>query len=246
MTLGEKIKKYRTRSKLSQLDLELEINTSPGRISKIENGKINPDKETIIAISKALELKTPEIASLFGIELLNVKSLFNELNKILLSNEVKEIIDISVNDLIFKMGYIASAIFLLEDEKIYMRGLTISELSKKALDCLDQPLDKLYIPFEENPENLTVKSINDNIPYTTDYTHEYITPLVSKVIADKIQNVAGDKSNIIFPLAINNTKIGAIVYVKKIYSSFSKEKELLEIVSNLIAIALYKAAARNK
>jgi len=42
--LGEKIKTYRNRAGISQLDLEMEIGASPGSISRIENGVINSKK----------------------------------------------------------------------------------------------------------------------------------------------------------------------------------------------------------
>src|SRR5258708_7515644 len=79
MTLGQKIKQFRIQKGLSQFELELEISTSYGRISKIESGKINPDKETIVAISNVLRLETSEIASLFGIELVSIDKLLNDL-----------------------------------------------------------------------------------------------------------------------------------------------------------------------
>ncbi|MDQ6985419.1 MAG: helix-turn-helix transcriptional regulator [Candidatus Dojkabacteria bacterium] len=56
MTLGEKIKNFRKRAGLSQLDLEMRIDGSPGMISRIENGKVNPTKETISSISKIAKL----------------------------------------------------------------------------------------------------------------------------------------------------------------------------------------------
>lgn len=54
---------------MSQLALEVAINLSPGTISRIENGIINPNKETILKIAKALNLNGVETASLFGIQI---------------------------------------------------------------------------------------------------------------------------------------------------------------------------------
>ncbi len=148
MTLGEKIREYREEKGMSQFDLELEIETSNGRISKIENGVINPDKETIVAIAKALELETPQIASLFGIEMPDLNTLINHLTDIILLKKSDQVVDRVVNDLIFRMGYIASALFLVQDDKIYMHGLTYTNISAKALAFLPKPLDELYIPLK--------------------------------------------------------------------------------------------------
>lgn len=54
---------------MSQLDLEMTINSSPGSISRIENGKINPTKETLHKIADALCLNCFERAELLGINI---------------------------------------------------------------------------------------------------------------------------------------------------------------------------------
>lgn len=66
-SIGEKIRSFRVKSRLSQLDLELMTGASPGSISRIETGKVNPTKETIFSISNALKLGPQDIAYLFGI-----------------------------------------------------------------------------------------------------------------------------------------------------------------------------------
>lgn len=66
-TIGQKVKYFRLKNGLSQFDLELEINASPGVICRLEGGKVNPTKETLFAISKALNLSDSETAYLFGI-----------------------------------------------------------------------------------------------------------------------------------------------------------------------------------
>lgn len=67
--IGIRIRQFRKRAKISQLELELRIDAAFGSISRIENGITNPTKETLFAIAEALELSTYETAFLFGIEL---------------------------------------------------------------------------------------------------------------------------------------------------------------------------------
>ena len=43
-TLGNKIRAFRERAGLSQMQLELEIEMSPGSLSRIENNQVNPTK----------------------------------------------------------------------------------------------------------------------------------------------------------------------------------------------------------
>ncbi len=61
-----RLKYFRIRSGLSQMDLELEINAAFGSISRFESGKVNPTKETILKISKVLKLSDRELDYLIG------------------------------------------------------------------------------------------------------------------------------------------------------------------------------------
>jgi len=65
--IGEKIRAYRIKKNMRQLDLEVAINTSCGTLSRIENGLTNPTKETILNIASVLKLNKTETADLFGI-----------------------------------------------------------------------------------------------------------------------------------------------------------------------------------
>lgn len=65
--VGKRLNYLRKRANFSQLDLETAIDASSGSISRIENGKVNPTKETLHAISKCLELTTTEHAYLLGL-----------------------------------------------------------------------------------------------------------------------------------------------------------------------------------
>lgn len=68
-TLGERIKYFRQRANLTQIELELMIDVSFGSISRIENNITNPNKETLLLIANAINLNSIETASLFGIEI---------------------------------------------------------------------------------------------------------------------------------------------------------------------------------
>jgi len=64
-----KIREYRIRAHISQLQLELAINASTGSISRIENGQINPTKETLLKIADVLYLNFLEKADLLGLQI---------------------------------------------------------------------------------------------------------------------------------------------------------------------------------
>lgn len=69
LTIGEKLKFYRTRIHNSQLDLEVAAGLSVGTVSRIENGHIEPKLETVMKIAEALALTNKETAFLLGINL---------------------------------------------------------------------------------------------------------------------------------------------------------------------------------
>ena len=49
-TIGMEIRSFRKRAGISQMELEIAIGASGGMISRIENGTVNPTKETLLKI----------------------------------------------------------------------------------------------------------------------------------------------------------------------------------------------------
>lgn len=66
MTIGERIKKYREKKKISKSELARMINVSPSYITMLENGrKSNPSEDVIFKISIALGVTRQEL--LYGV-----------------------------------------------------------------------------------------------------------------------------------------------------------------------------------
>jgi transcriptional regulator with XRE-family HTH domain len=66
-SIGAKVKYFRARGGLSQLELELAIGAAQGSISRIESDKVNPTKETLEKISQVLHLSSYELDYLWGL-----------------------------------------------------------------------------------------------------------------------------------------------------------------------------------
>lgn len=64
--IGQRIKYFRTRSKNSQMDLELDTGCAFGSISRLEAGKVNPTRETVYNICNVLKLTDREVDYLTG------------------------------------------------------------------------------------------------------------------------------------------------------------------------------------
>jgi DNA-binding XRE family transcriptional regulator len=80
--LGQKIKKYRTRAGMSQMELELAIGASAGSVSRIEGGRVNPSKETMLKFIEILDLNIYEVVDLLGIENYDVNGLLESAKKL--------------------------------------------------------------------------------------------------------------------------------------------------------------------
>ncbi len=65
------IKQFRKSRKVSQLELESLAQLCFGTVSRIENGKVNPTKETLLKIVQGLKLNNDEALQLFGIKFSN-------------------------------------------------------------------------------------------------------------------------------------------------------------------------------
>lgn len=61
------LKKYRQERCISQLELEILAELNHGTISRIENEKTNPSKETLLKIASVLQLEIEEIKTFLGI-----------------------------------------------------------------------------------------------------------------------------------------------------------------------------------
>jgi transcriptional regulator with XRE-family HTH domain len=72
--IGQRVRAFRELKGLTQQQLELELDASFGHISKIESGKVNPTKETLLNISRIMWLSQREEMLLLGINWLPVNS----------------------------------------------------------------------------------------------------------------------------------------------------------------------------
>ena len=176
-SLGRKVRCFRKKAGMSQMDLEVELRASAGMISRIESGKVNPNKETLINIAYALKLTTSEIAALFGIDLSRLNDLEPTLLEIFSTLELNEVLNKVANDLILKMGYIAAALFLVRGDEVKVGIITASHISTKVFQIVTVPMESLSMSLTRDTENLIVRAINENKSFLTDYSYKYLMRL---------------------------------------------------------------------
>lgn len=124
--LGERIRFFRKRSGLSQLELEMQSDSASGSISRMETSVINPTKESLKKIAEVLKLNAREISYLIGVtaEPATEKEI----------NDVKN----EVADYFSKPGVLA---YVLDDR---WRLIVGSDSMKRLLKLSNQDLQKIY------------------------------------------------------------------------------------------------------
>lgn len=95
------LRKFREQRNISQFQLELIADIAHGTISRIEKGLTNPTKETLLKISKVLELTTEEYLILVGIE---SRRSYPFENLRILDKKIKDIMKIEDN-VQYSLGY---------------------------------------------------------------------------------------------------------------------------------------------
>ena len=243
--LGQKIKKFRKRAGMSQLELEAAIGASPGSISRMESGKVNPSKETLNEISNALNISSEEAASLHGIEVFSISKYAQIINAALLKSDlegrIRELINFTSR---LKENYEGGALFIQEENNPnVVRCVEVSMDAtgvKKVLEILPLPIGLLTVDSSKFPNNLVIKSIKEKHILQSfslwDYGLGFVNSNIMKLIEKFLPRAV---SLAIIPFKIKENLYGAILFSKKIKEKFSEsEIEELKLITEQISIML--------
>ena len=238
--LGQKIRMYRERAGLSQMELELEIGASPGSLSRIENGQTNPSKETIYKVSEALELSAREIKSLFEIDNSDIREFSEATYKVSSSLDLQEVLQNSVDNLSKELGLLGAGIYLVKGNEIVAQTQTRTWWTEKMESILGRPYNSFRSKFS-NTENLIVSCIVENREIETSKVYGLTKNVVADYKAKLIQAFMHIGSGIVMPICIEGIVIGAIYFGKDNESGFENEKEILRSFTLHIAAAINNA-----
>lgn len=239
LSLGQKIKKYRLRSGKSQLDLELETGLSTGTLSRIENGVINPTKETIIAISKALELTDEQIASLFSLNVYNTLELLKVINKFSEELDSDKSIQIAIDEISDKMNFRNVSILLLDETILRGYLMNHNKNSSNAMSMVNVPFNQLIVE-PPTSKSILLKSALEGKVFQSNRIFEFGHSAVPEELADKMQKMTKINTAIVLPLEFRGTKLGCIFFAKEETESYESELPLIWAFTRQIAIEIYK------
>lgn len=240
-TLGERIKNFRQRAGISQFNLEIEIGAAPGSLSRIEAGKVNPSKETLLRIINALNLKSFEAMTLFDLELDELPKVIHLAQKINSTLDIDHLVQIVVDEIVFDLGLFGGMMYLIEGEHLYAKTLTNTWYSKLVDQLLPKPLHDLSIKINESSENLVVKSILNQQIYFTKELKDLSKDVIPDWISDFVQKVNGTKCLICIPLIANGMSIGAVSFSKEKETNFDIEYKILKSLADYVATAVINA-----
>lgn len=234
--IGEKIKNFRKKSGMKQLELEIAINGSSGFVSRIESGKINPSKKTIFSIAKVLKLNDIEVASLFSINndyLIKTLSIINNFSEKI---SVESIIQTAVDDITMDLDYIGSALFMFEGDKLFFKSIGTNKVTKRVVKMFPVPYQTLYIDEGMKTKNLLFRSAVDKKIYTSDNYLDFSDGLMNRTLAKTVAQLFSFHRGLVIPLVAHNKSIGSILFAKRETTDYSYEIPVLEALCKQIAI----------
>lgn len=238
LSLGQKIKKYRLRSNKSQLDLELETGLSTGTISRIENGAINPTKETLLKLIDILGLNGFEAASLFNIEVVSVARLISLTNNLNTEDSLMGVLQRSVDDIVSELDLHGSVIALIEKDKLHAITVTNSWYADLMFKIIGKRIDELSFKIKNNEDNFFVRAIKENKSFVSEELLDFTKGAFPSSLAPLVQRLTHHGSGIVFPLYYKGKPLGGIMFSKSYKDDFVYEYEVLESFSNAVANAI--------
>ena len=246
MSLGQKIKTFRKRAGMSQFDLEVQLGASPGSLSRIENGEVNPTKETIIKIIEVLGLKTFEAGSLFNLDFEILPKMVELARKVNVSLDLTQVLQNSANEIALDLDLLGLIIFLVEDNKLVTKTITQTYYTNMLLEILNLKEFNLGISLEEYTENLIVKSVINQKVYLNDELRMFTKDIMPVEVSDLCGRVTNHKSSIVFPLINEGKSIGAILFYKNYIDNFKDDFQVLDVFSKSVTTAIINAQKYSK
>lgn len=239
--LGDKIKHFRKRAGFSQFQLELELGAAPGTISRIEAGKVNPTKETLLKIVDVLKLRSFEAAVLFNLELDELPKIVELTKKISSTLDIEKLVQVVVDEVVYDLGLFGGMFFLCDEETIYVQTLTQTWYTKLVFELLPAPLHTLTTKIKDNPENVIVKTIVERKPIFAQYIKELSKNIIPDWISDFVQKVNGTRAIVLFPLIVSEQVVGVVAFSKDKEENFDLEFNVLKNLADYIAVAVVNA-----
>ncbi len=228
-SLGQKIKNFRKRAGKSQFDLELDIEASPGSISRIESGEVNPTKETLMKIVECLNLNELEQSSLFNIGNKFSVNVLENINELIVAGDSEDLLNKATSMFIKELNLLAIIVCLIDGEFIKAKALTSQWYTPIINGIIGTDFKNLRFRFEseEFKKNSMYKVIREGKELLSDKLEDFACPPLSVSVSRTLATFTGNKANICFPIPGQNKILGTILFTKNVKDDFQTEREVL-------------------
>lgn len=164
------------------------------------------------------------------------------------SLKLDEILQVTVNEMVKTMGYFGGVIFLVDKEEQVLRSKTVSETwyTKAALKFIQSSFESLYVPLEEDSNNLAVQTVLKKENCVSPNLGDFVVPAVSDSVASALQRVTGHKSGITVPLIFRDECLGALMFTKNVADDFSADIKIIEAFAKQLTIAIRNSTLYNQ
>lgn len=157
---------------------------------------------------------------------------------------VRDVCQKIVDTLVSELNFQAVILNVADTEKNQFCPFAITQTNevKESLALIGKTLEEICLPLDST-ENIVALAMRDNDRKVTGNMLDILYPLVSQETADEIENKTGVKTIIVYPVTLGPKMIGSLVVGlgKKADDLSKAEKQTLEEVINLIAIAIERA-----
>lgn len=238
--IGQKLKIYRIRSGMTQLELENNLGLATGSLTKIESGKVFPGRETLIKFINCLNLNPHESAILLGFSVSKITEIIDVINNLMILKDEFEIAQEAVNQIPKILGLLGASFCLVYKDELRGLAITQSWYTDILLNIMPFKPEDYKVSLSDNKNNLMVKSINENLSVRGEKLIEFTQPFLSPRMAHLLQKTAGVKTLLAVPMLSKNEKIGVILYVKNNNLDFEEEIPLLNSYTKAICILIAK------
>jgi len=185
-----------------------------------------------------------------GITETNPRQLYNalwRLEKVILDSldftqVVQKVVDSLLEELEYmKLGYEIIVLALVEEEKHFLKRISISKTSsaEKALKYSPIPFPEIDISLSEE-RNLCIKALNTGKPYSTEYWPDILTPPFTVDQATNIQSRLGIKNSMVFPIVSKGESLGIIIFSlsKDMKDVSEEEHSLISRFTDVVGLAV--------
>lgn len=158
---------------------------------------------------------------------------------------VKKIVDGLLNELGYlELGYRIIVLTLVDEARGVLKRVSLSSTleAARAMAASAVPFHEIEIPLEVY-DNLLIKVINEQKPYTTHYWPDIFKPILVTEEALANQKAAGIKTSMIYPVIVKEKSIGVLIFsmVKDEEEVSDDEKDLIRGFTDIVGLAVQNA-----